>query len=53
MAQIHLHVISQDFDSPSLKTKKHWNSYNTKYFIDSEGQNYCIENYNITSVEAR
>lgn len=36
MAQVHLHAISQDFDSPSLKTKKHWNSFNTDYFIDSK-----------------
>uniref|UniRef100_A0A8C4QYS5 Aprataxin n=1 Tax=Eptatretus burgeri TaxID=7764 RepID=A0A8C4QYS5_EPTBU len=36
MSHLHLHVISQDFDSPSLKTKKHWNSFNTEYFIDAE-----------------
>ncbi|KAF2358812.1 Transposase type 1 [Trinorchestia longiramus] len=36
MAQVHMHVISDDFDSPCLKTKKHWNSFNTKYFVDSE-----------------
>ena len=33
MAQVHMHVISQDFDSPCLKTKKHWNSFNTSYFM--------------------
>ncbi|KFV81540.1 hypothetical protein N308_05988, partial [Struthio camelus australis] len=36
MSQLHLHVISQDFDSPALKTKKHWNSFTTEYFINSE-----------------
>ncbi|RXG61025.1 Aprataxin [Armadillidium vulgare] len=36
MSQIHLHVISQDFNSPCLKTKKHWNSFTTSYFIDSD-----------------
>ncbi|XP_055957576.1 aprataxin isoform X2 [Patella vulgata] len=36
MGQLHLHVISQDFNSPCLKTKKHWNSFTTEYFIDSE-----------------
>ncbi|XP_041347356.1 aprataxin-like [Gigantopelta aegis] len=36
MGHLHLHVISQDFDSPCLKTKKHWNSFTTKYFIDSK-----------------
>lgn len=30
---IHLHIISQDFKSPCLKTKKHWNSFNTPFFL--------------------
>lgn len=34
MRQLHLHVISQDFDSPCLKTKKHWNSFTTPFFLD-------------------
>ncbi|XP_042304857.1 aprataxin isoform X2 [Sceloporus undulatus] len=36
MSHLHLHVISQDFDSEWFKTKKHWNSFNTEYFIDSK-----------------
>ncbi|XP_051876508.1 aprataxin isoform X2 [Pristis pectinata] len=36
MSHLHLHVISQDFDSPCLKTKKHWNSFNTDYFVESQ-----------------
>lgn len=36
MRHLHLHVISQDFDSPCLKTKTHWNSFTTEYFIDSK-----------------
>ncbi|XP_054636042.1 aprataxin isoform X2 [Dunckerocampus dactyliophorus] len=36
MSHVHLHVISQDFDSPCLKNKKHWNSFTTEYFIDSQ-----------------
>jgi aprataxin len=28
-----MHVISQDFSSPCLKTKKHWNSFTTKFFV--------------------
>ncbi|KAA0196924.1 hypothetical protein HAZT_HAZT007974 [Hyalella azteca] len=36
MAQVHMHAISDDFDSPCLKTKKHWNSFTTDYFIDSQ-----------------
>ncbi|KAL5280865.1 APTX family protein [Megaselia abdita] len=34
MTRLHLHVISKDFISPCLKTKKHWNSFTTKLFID-------------------
>ncbi|KAG8227472.1 hypothetical protein J437_LFUL002361 [Ladona fulva] len=33
MARLHLHVISQDFNSPCLKTKRHWNSFTTPYFL--------------------
>ncbi|KAJ0979378.1 hypothetical protein J5N97_014852 [Dioscorea zingiberensis] len=35
LQQLHLHVISQDFDSPHLKNKKHWNSFTTAFFRDS------------------
>ncbi|XP_048439374.1 transcription factor bHLH140-like [Pyrus x bretschneideri] len=35
MRQLHLHVISQDFDSIHLKNKKQWNSFNTAFFRDS------------------
>ncbi|KAI8615590.1 HIT-like domain-containing protein [Chytriomyces sp. MP71] len=33
MAHLHLHVISDDFVSPALKHKKHWNSFTTRFFI--------------------
>ncbi|KAG8184402.1 hypothetical protein JTE90_004574 [Oedothorax gibbosus] len=36
MSHLHLHVISRDFDSPCLKTKTHWNSFTTEYFINSD-----------------
>jgi len=36
MSHIHMHVISQDFNSARLKTKQHWNSFTTDYFIDSQ-----------------
>lgn len=26
---LHIHIISQDFDSPALKKKQHWNSFTT------------------------
>ncbi|XP_019058413.1 PREDICTED: transcription factor bHLH140 [Tarenaya hassleriana] len=35
MRQLHLHVISQDFDSDHLKNKKHWNSFTSSFFRDS------------------
>jgi len=34
LRQLHMHIISQDFDSDCLKNKKHWNSFTTKFFID-------------------
>ncbi|GFT24720.1 aprataxin [Trichonephila clavipes] len=36
MSHLHLHVISKDFDSPCLKTKTHWNSFTSEYFISSK-----------------
>lgn len=35
MQRLHLHVISTDFNSPCLKTKYHWNSYTTPFFLHS------------------
>ncbi|XP_037058398.1 aprataxin isoform X4 [Peromyscus leucopus] len=43
MSHVHLHVISQDFDSPCLKNKKHWNSFNTEYFLDSQAVIQMVE----------
>ncbi|XP_032597732.1 aprataxin-like protein [Drosophila grimshawi] len=36
MQRLHLHVISKDFVSSALKTKKHWNSFNTPFFVPYE-----------------
>jgi aprataxin len=36
MNHLHMHVISQDFDSPCLKNKKHWNSFTTTFFVPLE-----------------
>ena len=30
-----LYKHAQDFDSPALKNKKHWNSFTTSFFIDT------------------
>ncbi|XP_076807726.1 aprataxin-like [Clavelina lepadiformis] len=51
MSQLHMHVISQDFSSSSLKTKKHWNSFTTDYFVDAE--TYVIELRNNGKIEDR
>ena len=36
MNGLHLHVISQDFVSDALKTKRHYNSFTTSFFIDAK-----------------
>lgn len=45
MSRLHLHVISDDMNSPCLKTKKHWNSFTTDFFLKSQGK--YIETFNI------
>ncbi|KOC63466.1 Aprataxin [Habropoda laboriosa] len=35
MHRLHLHVVSTDFNSPCLKTKYHWNSFTTPFFLQS------------------
>lgn len=35
MKLLHLHVISDDFDSQRIKKLHHWNIFNTEYFIGS------------------
>lgn len=35
MKLLHLHVISDDFDSRRIRKLHHWNIFNTEYFIDS------------------
>ncbi|GAB0093136.1 Aprataxin-like protein [Sergentomyia squamirostris] len=36
MKRLHLHVVSEDFISPCLKHKMHWNSFTTDFFIPCE-----------------
>ncbi|CAG4950040.1 unnamed protein product [Colias eurytheme] len=33
MQRLHMHIISKDMISPCLKTKIHWNSFTTKFFL--------------------
>ena len=35
MAQLHLHVISQDLRGGGMKHRKHWNSFVTDFFRDA------------------
>ncbi|XP_034543704.1 aprataxin [Notolabrus celidotus] len=51
MSHVHLHVISQDFDSPGLKNKKHWNSFTTDYFIESHDVVEMLETNGKVSVK--
>ncbi|XP_017084705.2 aprataxin-like protein [Drosophila eugracilis] len=36
LQRLHLHVISKDFISTCMKTKKHWNCHNTDLFVPFE-----------------
>lgn len=46
MTRLHLHVISDDMNSPCLKTKKHWNSFTTDFFLESKGiRSYNFQQY--------
>nr|XP_017036059.1 aprataxin-like protein isoform X1 [Drosophila kikkawai] len=49
MQRLHLHVISTDFVSPTLKTKKHWNSFNTELFVPYEKLFALLEKENCFS----
>lgn len=33
MKHLHLHFVTADFDSAALKHKRHWNSFNTPFFL--------------------
>ena len=36
LTPLHLHIISTDYDSPCIKTKRHVNSFTSKFFISAE-----------------
>jgi aprataxin len=44
MNHLHMHVISQDFDSPCIKNKKHWNSFTTTFFVPVEEVTIALAN---------
>jgi aprataxin len=33
---LHLHIMTQDFDSPSMNKKVHWNKFTTDFFVTTE-----------------
>ncbi|KAK3928733.1 Aprataxin [Frankliniella fusca] len=53
MNHLHLHVISDDFCSDSLKTKKHYNSFTTDHFIDSQKVIDSLKNTGKVTVPSR
>nr|AAI06538.1 LOC398657 protein [Xenopus laevis] len=53
MSHVHLHVISQDFDSPCLKNKKHWNSFTTDYFLESQAVIEMLKTHGKVNVKER
>lgn len=44
MQPLHMHILSTDFESDCLKNKKHWNSFNTKYFVNLDELIECLKN---------
>ena len=44
MRQLHLHVISKDYDSLYLKTSKHWNSFTPDFFVPMSSLLQALEN---------
>lgn len=50
---LHLHVISQEFDSACLKKKKHWNSFTTDFFVPAEKALAMIKSGELGKLEAK
>ncbi|KAI3403785.2 HNT3 [Candida oxycetoniae] len=47
LRNLHIHVMTSDFNTPYMKNKKHYNSFNTKFFVAFEeldpfyNEKYC------------
>ena len=41
LANLHIHVITQDFYLPSMKNKRHYNSFTTLFFVDLHTLGQC------------
>ncbi|XP_057672024.1 aprataxin [Diorhabda carinulata] len=48
--QLHMHIISNDLNSKFLKTKRHWNSFTTDFFLKPEDVAYSIETKGYVSI---
>ena len=46
MNPLHMHIISNDFQSECLKNKKHWNSFTSPYFIHLDSLISHLESLN-------
>ncbi|EER07824.1 histidine triad nucleotide binding protein, putative, partial [Perkinsus marinus ATCC 50983] len=50
----HVHVISSDMRSSRIKHKKHWNSFNTPFFVElSEAEEILQRDGNLHSISSR
>lgn len=43
LSNLHIHVISSDFNLDKMKNKKHYNSFTTKFFVDFEDLSPVME----------
>lgn len=53
MTHLHLHVVSQDFDSQCLKNKKHWNSFTTDFFVSFAEMRQAVLDGGVVDFSAR
>nr|XP_023014037.1 aprataxin [Leptinotarsa decemlineata] len=53
MFRLHMHVISDDMNSPCLKTKKHWNSFNTDFFLNSNEVLSSLQKYGKVTIPSK
>lgn len=51
MRLLHLHIISQDFQSDAIKKKTHWNSFTTPFFVEAEQVLACLEQGSMFAVD--
>jgi diadenosine tetraphosphate (Ap4A) HIT family hydrolase len=52
MRHLHMHIISQDFMSDSLKNKKHWNSFTSEFFLPPERVIEMVEQGTISDLKS-